>query len=384
MLISQGRLDQAERALEASAARTRYRDPARAAVMLCGAAFVQANQCRMAAAVATAETAVALAGPLGGASAAVAEWTLGWVLIGTGEGARGYPLLLRHIGPDGDSRRTREGIQASAQLGMLACWMVDYETARHELERAVAVARDRGLVNSLPLALSALGELEFRVGNWIAALAHADAALRLGEEAGEFRHYGHVLLLLLNAVKGDADGARTYADIVLTTADRTGSQSLAMHAHAGLGLLQLGLDDPEAAIVHLSRTREIAERGAFEEPNVVQWMGDLIESQLRAGLEPEARSTLAAFESQARRTGRAWALAAAARCRGLLAQPDTADAVFAEAHRLVAAQPSPFERARTELCFGERLRRDGHRVAARRHLARRIPALRIAGGGPLG
>ena len=45
-----------------------------------------------------------------------------------------------------------------------------------------------------------------------------------------------------------------------------------------------------------------------------------------------------------------------------------ADAVFAEADRLVAAEPSPFERARTELCWGERLRRDGRRIDARRHL----------------
>ena len=97
-------------------------------------------------------------------------------------------------------------------------------------------------------------------------------------------------------------------------------------------------------------------------------MPDLIESQIRAGLEPEARSTLAEFEAQAQRTGRRWALAAAARCRGLLAPPETADAIFAEAHRLVCALPSPFERARTELCWGERLRRDGRRVDARRHL----------------
>ncbi len=42
--------------------------------------------------------------------------------------------------------------------------------------------------------------------------------------------------------------------------------------------------------------------------------------------------------------------------------------MFGEASRLVCAQPSPFERARTELCWGERLRRDGRRVEARRHL----------------
>ena len=69
--------------------------------------------------------------------------------------------------------------------------MEDYDTARRELERAVAIARDEGLVSDLPLALSALGELEFRVGNWIAARAHAEEALRLAEDADQFLHFGH-------------------------------------------------------------------------------------------------------------------------------------------------------------------------------------------------
>ena len=151
---------------------------------------------------------------------------------------------------------------------------------------------------------------------------------------------------------------------MLAIAARSGSRSLALHAHGGLGLLKLGLDQPEVAITHLLRARDIAQEGGINEPNYVQWMGDLIESQIRAGLEGDARVTLAEFEAQAQRTGRQWALGAAARCRGLLAPPEDADAVFAQAHHMV----SPFERARTELCWGERLRRDGRRVDARAHL----------------
>jgi DNA-binding CsgD family transcriptional regulator len=173
--------------------------------------------------------------------------------------------------------------------------------------------------------------------------------------------------MLLDAVTGAAEGALAYADIVATIAAASGSSVLEMHAHAGRGLLELGLDRPEAAIVHLARAREIAKCG-FDEPNNVQFMPDLIESQIRAGLVLEARSTLAELETQAHRTSRGWAFAAAARCRGLKAPPERVDAVFAHAHQLVAAQPSPFERARTELCWGERLRRDGRRVEARRHL----------------
>ena len=83
--------------------------------------------------------------------------------------------------------------------------MEDYDTARRELERAVAGARDGGLVSSLPLALSALAELEFRVGNWTTARALAEEALRLAEDADQFLHFAHTVLIVLAAVTGDAE-----------------------------------------------------------------------------------------------------------------------------------------------------------------------------------
>ncbi len=237
-------------------------------------------------------------------------------------------------------------------------------------------------MSNLPLALGAMGELEFRVGNWSVPAVALEEALRLAEDADQFLHFGHTVLLVLAAATGDIHGAGAYADSVSAIAALSGSKSLEMHAHAGRGMLELGLDHPEAAIAHLSRTREIAERGGFAEPNYVQWSPDLIESQIRAGLEHEARNTLAQFETQAQRTGRRWALANAARCRGLLAPREMVDAVFAEAHRLVCALPSPFERARTELCWGERLRRDGRRVDARRHLHDAHQAFEALGAAP--
>jgi DNA-binding CsgD family transcriptional regulator len=306
---------------------------------------------------------VALAGPLAGSSTAAAECALGWILIIAGAGERGYPLMLRHAGRDAPAR-SADGELAPARLGLFACWMEDYATARRELERAVLLARECGLVSNLPLALGALGELEFRLGNWIAARAHAEAALRLAEDADQFLHFGHTVLLMLAAARGDEQATRVYADVVATIADHSESRTLEMHAHAGRGLLELGLDRPETAILHQSRTREIAVRSGVGEPNYVQWAGDLIESQIRAGLEDDARVTLAELEAQAQATGRGWALGAAARCRGLLSPIEDADAVFAQARHMV----SPFERARTELCWGERLRRDGRRVDARAHL----------------
>jgi DNA-binding NarL/FixJ family response regulator len=72
-------------------------------------------------------------------------------------------------------------------------------------------------------------------------------------------------------------------------------------------------------------------------------------------------------------TSHAWAAAVAAHGRALLADADTAEEHFERALRLHAEAAEtnsarPFDRARTQLAFGEFLRRARRRVDARKHL----------------
>jgi hypothetical protein len=71
---------------------------------------------------------------------------------------------------------------------------------------------------------------------------------------------------------------------------------------------------------------------------------DLVEAYVRDRRVDMARQALDELEAMARATDRRWALAAAARCRGLL----TADAesAFAEAASLHSTIAAPFESAR--------------------------------------
>jgi len=57
-----------------------------------------------------------------------------------------------------------------------------------------------------------------------------------------------------------------------------------------------------------------------------------------------------------------------ARCRAILAQPHEAGPLFREALELHARETPPYERARTQLAFGERLRRDRRKTEARAQL----------------
>jgi DNA-binding CsgD family transcriptional regulator len=64
-----------------------------------------------------------------------------------------------------------------------------------------------------------------------------------------------------------------------------------------------------------------------------------------------------------------WALAAAQHCRALLcAEDEGAEEAFAAAVEMHAGASRPFDRARTELAFGEYLRRARRRLEAREHL----------------
>ena len=224
--------------------------------------------------------------------------------------------------------------------------MEDYDTARRELERAVAVARDKARQRP-PHALSALAELEFRVGDWTTARALAEEALRLTEDADQFCISRNELLRSTPYRRATAHTPTP------TSVERRRSQREPV---AG----DVRSRRPRAARVRPrppggrdrppSRTRELAERIGIGEPNIVQWMPDLIESQIRAGLEPDARRHWPS--SRPRRSGPAAAgrslpPRAAAGCR-------PAGDGRRDLHRGASARrraPSPFERARTELCW---------------------------------
>jgi DNA-binding CsgD family transcriptional regulator len=95
---------------------------------------------------------------------------------------------------------------------------------------------------------------------------------------------------------------------------------------------------------------------------------DLVEAYVRSGRRDDALRLCEVFEPRALASGRSWAVAALYRCRGLLAPAAEIDVEFSEALRHHRRSPTPFELARTELCFGERLRRARRRRDASTYL----------------
>jgi DNA-binding CsgD family transcriptional regulator len=139
------------------------------------------------------------------------------------------------------------------------------------------------------------------------------------------------------------------------------------YLHAALGLLELGLGRIPEAIAALEETQRHADRLQMQ-PSLVQWAPDLIEAYARAGRRDEALALIETFDARGRKTGSRWAQAATARLRALLAPDAEFRAGFAAAMALHEGLPMPFERSRTLLCLGERLRRARQRADAREPL----------------
>jgi DNA-binding CsgD family transcriptional regulator len=134
-----------------------------------------------------------------------------------------------------------------------------------------------------------------------------------------------------------------------------------------LGTSHLGAGDAESAIEALEPTTELAEAHVC----YVIWANgvDLVEAYVRAGRPADAARGIDAL---AARSYQPWAVAALARARGLVAG-DGFDEHLRSSIDGFARLGVPFEEARSRLAYGERLRRAGRRVEARRQLRDTLP-----------
>jgi DNA-binding CsgD family transcriptional regulator len=201
-------------------------------------------------------------------------------------------------------------------------------------------------------------------GRWPAASASAREGLRLAREIGQFDlvAYQLVLLALIAAHRGEEDECRSLAAQGHELASARRFTVVASLANWALALLELGLGRTEEAFL---RAREISTT-----PAVLSMAGlDRIEAAVRVGEVATAQDWLAYYESWAEFAGAAWVRAVALHGRALLADnEEESERLFEAALDMHAEAARPFERARTELAFGEFLRRARRPRLAREHL----------------
>jgi DNA-binding CsgD family transcriptional regulator len=223
-------------------------------------------------------------------------------------------------------------------------------------------------------------------GRFPAARAAAARSLAIAESIGVPGVIASSLAILawLAAVEGRESEAREDAARADDLAQRgVGNLILRGRLQATLGLLELGLARPLAAIEKLVPVADLAESHGVREPSVLPYAPDLIEAYARAGERQAATRELAKLSELANALDRRWALAAVARLHGLLGSDDDLDEHFGAALELhEQGAGSAFDLARTELLYGERLRRAKRRVDAREHLRSAVELFDGLGAAP--
>lgn len=362
--LLQGRFGKACDLLEAEGARAASWDPARAALMLADAALAAGTLGQLDRAESLARRAQELGQRSGGASAVAGDLILAGLLVVRGSPDEGAALALRHHGAVGGGPAPIV-IQVVPQLfGALE----QYVEATAFLDLLIDSARGLSAPSLLVPALSIRADIGYRTGDWIAARVDSAEGLRLARETN-----GNVLYALnyagqIEAGLGLERACREHLGEMIGIGESLGLESVLSYGHAFLGRLALGLGQIDEAVRELeSAARLIASHGMCE-PNWIQETPDLVEAYVRSGRTGKAMIVVEEFSARAEETRRPWALATAARCRGLVAGDPSFAEVFEEALLLHEATPSPFERARTQLCYGERLRRARRRRLAREHL----------------
>ncbi|MEZ5100746.1 MAG: LuxR C-terminal-related transcriptional regulator [Thermoleophilia bacterium] len=261
----------------------------------------------------------------------------------------------------------------SFALSSLAGHADDAATARRVFEELHRPAIERDGELALPLLL-----YQSQFASWAGDWDDADALAREAVELAQLgvpppsESFALGLQALADAHRGRVDAARRNASAARRIAEEHGALAPLLTAVAALGFLELSRGEPADADALLAPLVESTLAAGVREPSFLRFLPDAVEARCALGRGDEARAALARFEERARAVGRRSMIAAACRCRALLASAagahDEARAALAEAGELHAALDQPFERARTLLVAGRVERRAGGRAAAREAL----------------
>lgn len=280
--------------------------------------------------------------------------------------------LYEGVGPDLVS--LRGAIRA-------ARWVHDLRDHRQAFEHGLCIEREcraQGAVGLLPHALMLVSLGLLNLGRHRDALGGATEGLRMAQDTGQTRVQAQIAVVLchLAAIAGDEAGHAELAELIRAEGQPGGLHELT----SSLAELDLGLGRYEAAAGRLAATAGQA---------ACTCSANEVEAALRAGRPDAAARAHARYLDLARHLGQVSVDAIAARCTALMAGDDEAEPHFRRALELHRQDDNPYKRARTELLYGEWLRRTQRPADARvplrsahetfEHLGARPWAARAAG-----
>ena len=248
---------------------------------------------------------------------------------------------------------------AAAHVGMR-------REALHHANRAVSSAREQGAMTTLPFSLQVQAAALIGESRFALAYASADDGWRLALDTGQLWAAGWNLMRLvqIDALRGEEELAHEHADELQALVARSGAAAIGQYAGRSLALLDLCLGRSAEALERLLPMISTARPGSH--PLFVYGVTDAVEAAVRVDRLDEVSTHADRFRHWAERSRSPEGLALLARCLGLIDESG-AEEHFARAIELAPAL-SPFDEGRSELLYGEWLRRQRRRIDARRHL----------------
>jgi DNA-binding CsgD family transcriptional regulator len=237
------------------------------------------------------------------------------------------------------------------------------------------------VLSILPVALSHEASGLIGHGRFKLAYAAAEEGIRLATDFGHQWGVGRNLanLAMVDAVRGDEPSARAHAAEAKELAASSGAVLIGEFAEWALGVLELTLGRPSEAADRLLMVSD-SERAESNRLTGLWAIPDLIEGAARSGRLDETVARLDCYTDWVERAPTPTRQSLLARCRALAQDGEVAEQF--ETALAGSADISPFEQARTELLYGEWLRRGRKRREARGHLRRAADLFRQVGAPP--
>jgi DNA-binding CsgD family transcriptional regulator len=269
-------------------------------------------------------------------------------------GADGVPQHLNHV----------------EQVAAAATYLDRVAPSRLELLAIIENTGGRTAVTSVINALTRLALDDLRSGRWDDAQAGLDYGRELCQ-GNDFRFLAWPLQFgqaMLSAARGDTATTERLADAMTRGAGKTGAHQLRNYAHHALALCALGGGDYQAAYEHAAA---IAAPGTLPVtvPHALSAALELVEAAVRTNEPAAARAHLHAMHvlGVSDRSPRLRLVVAVS--EAMAAPAEECVPLFERALALPDASLWPFDYARLQLMYGERLRRDRAISRARVQLA---------------
>ena len=287
----------------------------------------------------------------------------GLALLVTSGYAAGVPLLRRALDALRDDPLSDEDALRWLWPASRAARAVGDDRSWLELTaRSVELARRTGALTMLPIALTERFTVDLFVGDLPAALAVAAEADAVTQATG--RGLSPHIAFLRATWGGDEARARALLDA-----------SRAEVSARGEGLWLAGTELTSSVFLNAfgryDEALAVAQRAAAHpfELGLSTWVyPELIEAASRSERPESGADALERLTEIARASGTEWALGVLARCRALLSLGDDQEGLYRESLERLARTRIRVASARTELVYGEWLRRQGRRVDAREQL----------------